>query len=171
MDGNEDLIPDPPNPSPGHRVTVSPGHRVTSSERFAALMLVVACLCWGVSFPLTKTWQAAAGGCPAGPLAGGLTLMAVRCLLGLFLLAAVLPRLFRRPSRRELKAGLLIGVVNWTGVTLQVHGLSSTTPALSSFFTSLASAWVPVLAWVCFRLPVARPTLIGLGLGIVGVAV
>src|SRR6185369_6865108 len=44
-------------------------------------------------------------------------------------------------------------------------------PALSGFFTSLASLWVPVLALVWFRLPVARATWAGMVLGIVGVAI
>jgi drug/metabolite transporter (DMT)-like permease len=141
------------------------------SESFAALMLVVACLCWALSFSLTKNWHNAARGCPGGALVGGLTLMALRSGLGLLLLAAVQPHLFRRPSRREHRIGLLLGLVNWTGFAMQVYALASITPALSGFFTSLASAWIPVLAFVCFRLPVSRPTLIGLGLGITGVAV
>jgi drug/metabolite transporter (DMT)-like permease len=51
-----------------------------------------------------------------------------------------------------------------------VEGLAYTTPALSGFLTSLASAWVPVLLFVCLGQSVSRPTLIGLGLGIGGVA-
>src|SRR5439155_8450088 len=50
-------------------------------------------------------------------------------------------------------------------------GLASTSPALSGFFTSLASLWVPILAFVWFRLPVARATWAGMVLGIVGLAV
>jgi drug/metabolite transporter (DMT)-like permease len=142
----------------------------SASESRAALMLVVACLCWAISFPLVKNWQNAAAGCPTGVLAGGLTLMALRGALGLILLAVVQPRLFRQPGRRELKIGVLIGLVMWAGAALQVEGLAYTTPALSGFLTSLGSAWVPVLMFVCFRQSVSRPTLVGLGLGIGGVA-
>ncbi len=54
---------------------------------------------------------------------------------------------------------------------LQVWGLASTSPALSGFFTSLASLWVPTLAFVWFRLPVARATWAGMVLGIAGLAI
>src|SRR5205823_4250274 len=81
------------------------------------------------------------------------------------------PRLFLKPSRHEIAVGLLLGTLNCLGNMLQVWGLASTSPALSGFFTSLASLWVPILAFVWFRLPVARATWAGMVLGIVGLAV
>jgi drug/metabolite transporter (DMT)-like permease len=81
------------------------------------------------------------------------------------------PRLFLKPSRREIAVGLLLGTLNCLGNILQVWGLASTSPALSGFFTSLASLWVPILAFVLFRLPVARVTWAGMVLGIVGLAI
>src|SRR5262249_10709704 len=52
----------------------------------------------------------------------------------------------------------------------QVWGLASTSPALSGFFTSLASLWVPLLACACFRLPVTGATWLGLLLGLGGLS-
>src|SRR5205807_7877263 len=46
-----------------------------------------------------------------------------------------------------------------------------TTPAMSSFFTSLASAWVPLLVLAGWRVRIPRLTLLGLGLGVAGVGV
>jgi drug/metabolite transporter (DMT)-like permease len=135
-------------------------------------MLVLATLCWGLSFPLMKNWLNAAeqDHCPGGDLVAALTLQGFRSLLALPLLAVFQPRWFR-VSRGELGLGLLLGSLNGAGCALQAWGLAHTTPALSVFFTSLASAWVPLLAFALFRVTVARLTLFGLLVGMAGAAV
>jgi drug/metabolite transporter (DMT)-like permease len=133
-------------------------------------MLIVACLCWGAFFSLCKNWQEAAHACPGGDLLASLTLLGVRTLIALAAFAVWKPRLFLKPSRHEVAVGLLLGALNCLGNILQVWGLASTSPALSGFFTSLASLWVPVLGFVCFRLPVARATWAGMAFGIAGLA-
>jgi drug/metabolite transporter (DMT)-like permease len=134
-------------------------------------VLVFVTLLWGVSFPLAKDWQDAAGGCPGGPLLSSLTLIALRMLAALVLLVAVRPRLLRDASCRAHVTGVLIGSSFVVGFTLQLVGLAWTTPARSAFITSLGSAWTPLLAWACLRIPVSRPALVGLLLGILGSAV
>jgi drug/metabolite transporter (DMT)-like permease len=134
-------------------------------------MLVLACVCWGAFFSLCKNWQEAARACPGGTLVASLTLLGVRTVLALAIFVVLKPRLFLKPSRHEIAVGLLLGTLNCLGNILQVWGLASTSPALSGFFTSLASLWVPILAFVCFRLPVARATWSGMALGIAGLAV
>jgi drug/metabolite transporter (DMT)-like permease len=134
-------------------------------------MLVVACVCWAAFFSLCKNWQEAAHACPGGNLVASLTLLGARTVIALAIFAVLKPRLFLKPNRHEIAAGLLLGTLNCLGNILQVWGLASTSPALSGFFTSLASLWVPILAFVCFRLPVARPTWAGMAIGIVGLAI
>jgi drug/metabolite transporter (DMT)-like permease len=134
-------------------------------------MLVVACVCWAAFFSLCKNWQQAAHACPGGQLVASLTLLGLRTLIALAVLAVWKPRLFLQPGRRELAVGLLLGTLNCLGNILQVWGLASTSPALSGFFTSLASLWVPVLALVWLRLPVARATWAGMTLGVLGLAI
>jgi drug/metabolite transporter (DMT)-like permease len=134
-------------------------------------MLVVTTLLWGLSFPLTKNWQEAAVECPGGPVAASLSLINVRVLLALPILGLLAPRLFAAPSRANHRVGLLIGTTNFFGFGLQVLGLASTTPALSSFFTSLSSAWVPLIAFFVFRSSLPGAVLIGLGLGIAGAGI
>jgi drug/metabolite transporter (DMT)-like permease len=141
------------------------------SESFAAAMLVLACVCWAAFFSLCKNWQEAAQACPGGELLASLTLLGVRTVIALAALAVFRPRLFLKPSRHEVVVGLLLGGLNGLGNVLQVWGLASTSPALSGFLTSLASLWVPFLALVCFRLPVARATWAGTALGVGGLAV
>jgi drug/metabolite transporter (DMT)-like permease len=134
-------------------------------------MLVVACVCWAAFFSLGKNWQEAAHACPGGQLVASLTLLGVRTLIALAALAVWRPRLFLKPTRHELTVGLLLGTLNGLGNVLQVWGLASTSPALSGFFTSLASLWVPIVAFVWFRIPVARASWAGLALGIAGLAI
>jgi drug/metabolite transporter (DMT)-like permease len=134
-------------------------------------MLVVACLCWAAFFSLCKNWQQAAHACPGGSLLASLTLLGVRAVIALAALAVFRPRVFLKLTRREMAVGLLLGTLSCLGNILQVWGLASTSPALSGFFTSLASLWVPILALVFFRLPVARSTWAGMALGIGGLAI
>jgi len=149
-------------------VNTAPGRQ---SEPFAAAMLVVACLCWAAFFSLCKNWQEAARACPGGELVASLTLLAVRTVIALAAFVVWKPHLFLKPSRHEIAVGLLLGTLNCLGNILQVWGLASTSPALSGFFTSLASLWVPILAFVCLRLPVARATVAGMVLGFAGLAI
>lgn len=136
----------------------------------AEVMLVLVTVFWGLSFPLMKSWQEAAVACPGGEMLSSATLIALRMSLALAVLAAFKPRLVTEPTRREHAAGLAIGLTFLIGFLLQVWGLAQTTPARSAFITSLSSAWVPLLAFVVLRTPVAGVTLLGLGIGIVGAA-
>jgi drug/metabolite transporter (DMT)-like permease len=153
--------------------TVSgPGrHSWWRSSHHAALMLVAVTIGWGLGFPLVKNWQEASAQCPGGVVLASMTVIALRMLLALAILAAFQPGLFWKPSRRARRAGLLLGSMFFLGFGLQVVGAADTSPALSAFFTSVSSAIVPVLTFVCFRVSAPRLTLIGLGVGIAGVLV
>jgi drug/metabolite transporter (DMT)-like permease len=142
-----------------------------NSSRKATSILVVVTLLWGLSFPLMKNWQDASKQCPGGEWVASMTLVALRMFFALVLLAIFQPRLFAAASRREFRIGLLLGLLNSLGFGLQVVGLAWTSPALSAFITSLASAWVPLLMLALFRLPIHRLTLMGLLLGIAGATV
>jgi drug/metabolite transporter (DMT)-like permease len=137
----------------------------------AAVMLAVATLFWGMSFPLTKSWQLAVEDMKWQEPLSATTLITVRIAAALVLFLLFRPALVFRPTGRAHAAGFGLGLVNSAGFILQVVGLASTTPANSGFYTSLASVWTPILAWLAFRAPVGTPTLMGLGLGVVGAAV
>jgi drug/metabolite transporter (DMT)-like permease len=136
-------------------------------------MLLAVTFLWGFSFPLVKNWLNAAGAtaCPGGEVGAILTLIALRTTLALVVLAIFQPQLFFRPTWREHAIGALIGTFNFLGFGLQVWGLNFTSPALSAFFTSLGSAWVPLLSFVFFRIAVGPLTLVGLCLAIGGAGV
>ena len=136
----------------------------------ASWMLVAVTFLWGMSFSLTHAWQKAPEN-TADPLVSGLTLIGLRMPLALAVLAAWQPRVVFGVSRGEFAGGFLLGALFFAGFALQTWGLASTTPALSAFFTSVSSAWVPLLCWFAFREPPRLLTLAGLGVGLVGCAV
>ncbi len=137
----------------------------------AVVMLTMATLFWGLSFPLTKSWQLAVGDTRWSDTLSATTLIALRIAPALVLFALFWPRLVLRPTWRAHAAGFALGLINFAGFILQVVGLASTTPANCGFYTSLASVWTPILAWLAFREPVRLPMMIGLCLGIVGAAI
>jgi len=133
-------------------------------------MLVASTFLWGASFPLTKYWQLHTTECPGGPVVASLTLLALRSPIALLIFAIFRRHLFTQPSWRALGIGLFLGFLNFLGCFGQVLGLAWTKPALSGFITSLASAWVPLLAFLLFRLSIAPTTFVGIAVGIVGAA-
>lgn len=142
-----------------------------ADSRQATLALVLVTLLWGVSFPLMRSWQEAARDCPGGEVLASFSLILLRMPLALAVLLAVRPRLLTASTRHEHLVGAAIGATFFAGFTLQVWGLADATPAMSAFITSLCSAWVPLLAFVVLRVPVAGVTLLGLALGLAGTAV
>ena len=146
--------------------------KTNRSEAFASSMLVLACLCWGFFFSLAKSWQETAKlTCPGGELVATLTLLGIRPVLALLVFALVRPQLFKQATGLEWLLGCTLGLINFGGNVLQVWGLSFTTPALSGFFTSMASLWVPVIALVFLRRSSGAATWIGLALGLLGLVV
>src|SRR4051794_27478854 len=134
-------------------------------------MLTLSTLFWGMSFPLTKSWQLAVGDMNWSELLSATTLITLRFTAALIIFSVFRPALVLKPHWKAHAAGFGLGLINSTGFILHLVGLASTTPANSGFYTSLASVWTPILAWLAFRAPVGTPTLLGLGLGIVGAAV
>ena len=139
--------------------------------RRASFVLVLVTLLWGMSFPWTKRWQEASAECPGGAVSASLTLIVLRMVLALTILALWQPGLYRRPTRGEHAAGALLGATFFAGFLPQTVGLAYTTPALSAFFTGLACGWAPLFGWLLFRTPVARLTMLGLGVALTGMVV
>jgi drug/metabolite transporter (DMT)-like permease len=142
-----------------------------AEQGWATLMLVAVTLVWGLSFSWLKDWQIVAEGCPGGGLLSSLTLIGLRMTAAFVVVAICLPRLTFGATFREHLAGVAVGLVFYVGHVPQVWGLGTTTPALSALFTSLSSAWIPLVAWIYFG---NRPnvwTILGFALAIVGTLV
>jgi drug/metabolite transporter (DMT)-like permease len=162
---------DPAPNRPTAPAPAAPAQTIIGSAAHASVMLVIVTVLWGLSFPLMKNWLNAAQDCPGGTVVASTTLIAMRLLLALILLACFRPRLFTTATRREHLYGIAIGLFFAAGFIIQVLGLEWASPALSAFLTSLSSACVPILGWLAWRMYVPRLTWIGLTLGLIGAAV
>lgn len=139
----------------------------------AVLMLVLATLFWGASFPLVKAIVLAHRA--ALPASGTWFItaytVAPRFLLGSAVLLLVLRRKLRTFTRSELKQGALLGLAVGAGMLFQNDGLQFTSASTSAFLTQLYSVMIPVwIAWRRRRWPPAVVLLCG-ALVLTGVAV
>lgn len=111
------------------------------SPRRADLLLLAACLMWGVSFVIVKG---------ALEQASPLTFVALR-----FTLAAVLfapfAALRTRFTREELLAGGVLAVLLAAGFIAQAAGLVHTTPSRSAFLVAISSVLAPPIAMIFAR--------------------
>jgi drug/metabolite transporter (DMT)-like permease len=120
-------------------------------RRRAVIMLVLANLYWGLSFPLIKSITAMNRALV--PDAGN-WFIAAAALAPRFLLAAIIVRVFRRrgeggPTRLEIKQGIGIGLFATAGTFLQTDGLQYTTASTSAFLTQFSAILIP--AWLALR--------------------
>lgn len=120
-------------------------------RRRAVLLLLLANVYWGLSFPLIKaitalnhllvpeagTWFLAAAA------------LAPRYLLAAAIVAAFQRGALARPSRRELEQGLGIAAFASVGSLLQTDGLQFTTATASSFLTQFTAIVIPT--WLAVR--------------------
>ncbi|MDB6166196.1 MAG: EamA-like transporter family protein [Lacunisphaera sp.] len=139
----------------------------------AVLMLVLATLFWGVSFPLVKalalaqlqvlpassTWFITAG------------TVAPRFLLGAAVLLVVLGKKLATFTRPELRQGALLGLAVGAGMLFQNDGLQFTEASTSAFLTQIYAIMIP--AWIALRSRRAPPGVVwGCGaLVLAGVAI
>jgi len=139
----------------------------------AVLMLLLANLYWGLSFPLTKaillvnqqlvpasgTWFVTAYSiAPRFLLAGAVLLVVLRKNLGTF-------------TRSEITQGALLGVTAGAGMLFQNDGLQFTSASVSAFLSQFYAIMIPV--WLAARLRRWPPgvVLVCVGLVLAGVAI
>ena len=117
----------------------------------AILMLLLANLYWGLSFPLIKTVTALNRALRPG---AGTWYLSAAALAPRFLLAAVLMLLFRRRSGAfatplEIRQGLGIGAFATAGTLFQTDGMQFTDASTSAFLTQFSAILIP--AWLALR--------------------
>jgi drug/metabolite transporter (DMT)-like permease len=156
--------------------SVSSAPNVTSAEhRRAVLMLVLANLFWGLSFPLIKAIVLLLGRLlpAAGTTFVTLYTVAPRFLLALLILVALRPRTFWRISPCELKQGVVLATFAALGMLLQNDGLQFTAASTSAFLTQFYAILIPVwlatrarknpgwFTWLCCALVLAGAAILG----------
>ena len=127
----------------------------TASVRARAyLMLALATVFWGVSFPLIKAAMLLHG--RLDPSAGSLFLTAwvlgprfLAALAIVALLQAAPGRGGWMPTRREAAQGVTVGLYAAAGMLLQNDGLRSTAASTSAFLTQLYALLIPL--WLALR--------------------
>ena len=145
-----------------------------ASRRARALVLLtIATLVWGLSFPLLKS---------LGQLQDRLVpecnrwLVTVCTVAPRFLIAGVVVGLVAawrqgRPARAELRQGLGLAVFAGLGLLLQVDGLQSTDASVSAFLTQLYAVLIPLWVAVRTRRAPRRLLWVACGLVVAGVGV
>lgn len=118
----------------------------------ALLMLVLATLYWGISFPVIKAVTDLDR--RLIPEAGS-WFLAASAVAPRFLLAAAVMLVFRRRGERfatrgEWSQGLGIGLLAAAGMLLQTDGLQFTDASTSAFLTQFSAILIPV--WVAMRI-------------------
>jgi len=138
-------------------------------------MLVLATLCWGLSFPVIKALSLLHAQLlpEAGTWFSAIYTIAPRFVLALAIMALCRPRESWPFTRGELKQGVAIGLFAAAGMLLQNDGLQFTAASTSAFLTQLYAILIPVwlawrlrhnpgaLVWICCALVLAGVAILG----------
>ena len=115
------------------------------------LFLILACILWAVSFPVVKALHleqtARLPGVTSFFLAAWMQ-VARFGLAALMLLPFVIGR--RRPTRNEVRQGLVLAFWGGSGMGLQADALAYTDASTSAFLTQAYCIFLPL--WACLRL-------------------
>ena len=127
--------------------------RTNNSRRIAPeWFLIGVVVVWSLSFSLMKRWHDAAEDWAGDDFLlqsqASFALMTVRMGLASICLALFNPKVALVADKKAWIAGTCVGLCMWSGLALQLLGLALTTPAMSAFFTSLASFFAPLILLV-----------------------
>ena len=117
-----------------------------AEHRKAITMLLVANLCWGLSFPAIKVMEGLHGKLMPGASSwfSALYTVAPRLLLATLLLALFQIRRGWNVTRSELVQGIVIGLFAAGGLLLQNDALHYTAASTSAFLTQFYAITIPV---------------------------
>lgn len=133
----------------------------TLAPRFGApeAALVAVTMVWGSTFLIVQAAMSA-----SGPLFFvGIRFATAALATGLIALPVL-----RGVTRREVFAGIAIGVAIFLGYTLQTWGLRTIESSKSGFITALYVPLVPLLQWLVLRRPPRLMSWVGVGCAFTG---
>jgi len=141
-------------PGPGRRLARFPirmNSRPTDLRLRAVLMLLLANLFWGLSFPLIKAINLLHAELvpAAGTWFSAIYTVAPRFLLAVGLLLALRPSEVWRATGGELRQGIRLGFFTAAGMLLQNDALQFTSASTSAFLTQFYAIMIPV--WLAVR--------------------
>jgi drug/metabolite transporter (DMT)-like permease len=124
-------------------------------------LLLLTALIWGSTFPIVKEVVAR-----VDPIA----LIGIRCLVASLTATLVAAPRIVGVDRNAVKAGVIIGLILFSGYVCQTIGLEYTTASKCGFITGLSVVLVPVFsAFLLGKWPDA-PSLVGVGFATLGLA-
>lgn len=127
---------------------------------FADLSLLLVALSWGGGFIVVKNALA-----DISPM----WLMAIRFTFGFLAMAIVFHKNIIKINRKDLKAGLIIGVFLFLGYATQTVGLKYTTAGKQAFLTGTNVVIVPFLVWIITKKHPGWHSIIGAVLTLIGI--
>jgi drug/metabolite transporter (DMT)-like permease len=131
-----------------------------NETRKALLLIVVAGVLWGTSFPAIKIGLS---------YTDAYMLVFWRFLLASAIMFAVLVLTGKFSFELAKRRVLLLGILNGFSYLLQYVGMTYTTASKSSLLVNLTAVWVALLSWVIFKERFGNKKLSGIALATVGV--
>lgn len=146
------------------RFFVSMGNSEKRQHNIALVMLCITAAVWGAGFVFGNSLLD--NGFKKIPL----SLNAIRFLFGALILIAIFARKIRLTKQLFL-CGALGGAMLCVGFSLQLVGLSDTSPATCGFFTAAYGIFVPFLAWIFYKKRPSWMMFVGVGIALCGLVI
>ena len=97
-------------------------------------------------------------------------IMTIRFLLASVLMGLISFRSLKGMTRKEVRAGVLMGIALFAAFALQIIGLQYTTPSKNAFLTALNVVIVPFISFLILKKRVGARGIIGAVMSVAGVA-
>ena len=127
---------------------------------FADLGLLLVALLWGAGFLFTKRGL---------DYITPLWMMSMRFVGATIIMSIVFYKNFRKISKSDLKAGLIIGIFLYIAFATQTIGLQYTSISNQAFLTATNVVFVPFLVWMLYKKAPDKFAFIGAALATVGI--
>ena len=88
-------------------------------------------------------------------------IMFVRFTIASMILGGTFRKDIKTMKKRDLKLGIIAGILLFLGFTLQTIGLAFTTPSANAFITATSVVMVPFFSWVAFKEAPEKKAFIG----------
>ena len=134
--------------------------RTRKQVLFADLGLLLVALLWGAGFLFTKRGL---------DYITPLWMMSMRFVGATIIMSIVFYKNFRKISKSDLKAGLIIGIFLYIAFATQTIGLQYTSISNQAFLTATNVVFVPFLVWVVYKKAPDKFAFIGAALATVGI--
>lgn len=97
-------------------------------------------------------------------------IMFVRFTIAAILMGMTQIHKIKTIKRKEMMAGIVLGISLFLGFSLQIVGLQYTTPSKNAFLTSLNVVIVPFIAYMLLKKPLKFNHMVGASCSVIGVA-